>query len=148
MAGVKGTFTSGQVSLSAATAKTAHTVVAASNHRALITRIGIAFEGIVTTDTPVKVRVAKATTAGTGTASTPVKRGDFGETLQSSGLKNLSAEPTLTDVYDDFAVHPQGGVIWNHYYADPLPVAGGARVGIELTAPQAQTCRVVIDFEE
>lgn len=149
MAGVLGRLPSNEVALVAATAKTVLQIVAAANHRTKVNGIRVHGKGIVSTDTPIKVRVVRQTTAGTMSAATPVKNNTADdETLQTTGQKNATVEPTITDVLEEFEVHPQTGQIIFYPFGQEIIVPGGTRLGVELTAAQAQTVTVGIDFEE
>lgn len=149
MAGVLGRVPSGEVSLTAATAKTVLQIVAAANHRVKVNGIHIALKGIVVTDTPVKVRVLRQTTAGTMSPGTPVKNNSADdETLQTTALVNASAEPTAGDVLETFEIHPQTQYRCFYPLGQEIIVPGGGRLGIELTAAQNQTATAGIDFEE
>lgn len=149
MAGVGFHVPSNEVSLSATTAKTVLQVVAASNHRIKISGWGVAFKGTSPTDTPVRVRLLRQTTAGTMSSATVVKNNDADdETLQVTAQYNATAEPTAGDVIKTIEVHPQAG------YAEILPfgqeiiVKGGGRLGIECYAAAAQTVAAWFDGEE
>lgn len=149
MAAILATVNSGEVSLVAATAKTVLQVVAAANHRVRLRRLSLFGKGTSPTDTPYKVRLVRQTTAGTMTSATPVKHdASTDETLQTTAQKNASAEPTSTDEIGFYEVHPQAGLVLM-FPPDECPlIAGGARLGIEVTS--AQTGTVVVDalFEE
>jgi hypothetical protein len=79
---------------------------------------------------------------------TPVKQTTDSETVQTTAQHTATAEPTASDVLDIAEVHPQSG------YEVVLPpdmaiyVAGGARLGIECTAPATVNVRAKIVFEE
>lgn len=153
MAGVLARANSGEVSLSAATAKTALQIVAAANHRVKLLGLALFFKGVVVTDTPVKYRVLRQTTAGTmtsGTVGTHLSKNNDAddETLQTAVQVNASAEPTAGDVLDFGEIHPQTGAKWFFPLAQEIIVKGGGRLGIELTAPQAQTVVVTADLDE
>ena len=59
-----------------------------------------------------------------------------------------TAEPTAGDVLDFGEVHPQNGMRWFYPAGQELIIKTAGRVGVELTAPQAQTMVVVLDLEE
>lgn len=153
MANVLVKTNSGEVSLSAATAKTAIQVVAAANHRIKVLGIAIYFKGTSTTDTPVKFRILRQSDAGTmtaGTAGTHISKNNDAddETLQTTVRVNATAEPTAGDVLEFGEIHPQTGARWFYPFGQEVVVKGGARLGVELTAAQAQTVVVEIDVEE
>jgi hypothetical protein len=150
MSGVRfAVTTEGEVALVAATAKTVMQIIAAANHRIHIDLLKVTLKGIVPTDTPVLVEILRQTTAGTVTALTPKKVNDAdNETLQVTASKNASAEPTPSDVIDEFLIHPQGGYAEVKPFNKPIPIIGGGRIGIRITAPQASACRVSVEGEE
>lgn len=149
MAGCRLSVSSGEQSLSAATAKTCLQVVAAANHRVRVAGIGISFKGTVVTDTPVKCRLVRQTTAGTMSSATVVKKDEnMAETIQTTAQKTATAEPTITDELEMWEIHPQTGMRWYYPMGDEVYIKGGNRLGVELTAAQAQTAVVVMDLEE
>lgn len=149
MAGVKWSVPSGEVSLTAATAKTVLQVVAASNHRVLLQLLKVTAKGTVSSDTPILVELVRQTTAGTSTAGTPVKvnEGD-NETLAVTARVNATAEPTTTDVIEQWYIHPQGGSMEYQPITMEHVIIGGGRVGVRMTAAQAQTVVVTARGDE
>lgn len=149
MAGVKWAATTPEVALVAATAKTILQVVAPTNQRLLVNRYGIFFDGVSTTAEPVQVRILRQTTAGTSSANTPVKRNNSdAETLQVTARDTFTVEPTNSDVYDVFEVHPQQGIDVILPLGQEIPVKGGDRLGIECTAPAIVNVRCKFWGEE
>lgn len=149
MAGIKGRATTeGEIALAAATAKTILQIVAASNHRVLIRGYAFSFDGTSSTAEPVQVSINKQTTAGTMSSATPVKNGDYGETLQTTAQKTATAEPTTTDVYARYDIHPQSGLEVALGVGDELIVPGGGRIAITCTAPAAVNVTGHFVFEE
>lgn len=148
MAGLRGAINTGAVALSAATAKTVAQIVAASNHRVLIPEFEVSFDGTTNTAVPVLVELVKQSDAGTSSALTPVKIGDWQETMQTTARHTATAEPTTTDVIKSFLVHPQQGEAWQAPFGAPLPVPGGTRLGWRITAPAVVNVRVNVLFEE
>ena len=149
MAGIKAYLPTGEISLSAANAKTVAMITAPSNHRLLLIGIGVYVKGTVPGDTPIRCRIYRATTAGTSTSQTPTKADNtIDETLQMTGAKNFSVEPTVGDVLKDFYIHPQGGVNFSYLLDSPIIVPGGTRCALEMTAAQAQTIISELEIEE
>src|SRR5713101_4062389 len=108
MAGLNLHYPSGEVALTAATAKTPITVVAAANHHVKIKGVEIFFKGTSPTDTPAKIIFYRFTTDGTGTTGTLyVNDENAGETIQATGKINYTAEPTLGNNFKVWDVHPQ-----------------------------------------
>lgn len=148
MARVKGSAVTGAVVITAATLKTVAQLVAAANHRVAVTELEISFNGTTNTNEPVRVDVVRQTDAGTSTALTPVKRGDFGETLQTTARHTATVEPTTTDVIKSFLVHPQQGWAWQARLDDPIDVPGGTRLGVRVLAPAGVSAVTRLEFEE
>lgn len=149
MAGVQWSVPSGEVSLSAGVAKTVLQVVAASNHRVLIKMLKVFGKGTVSSDTPILVELVRQSTAGTSTAGTPVKvnEGD-NETLTVTARVNATVEPTTSDVIEQWYIHPQGGSLEYTPITMEHPVIGGGRLGVRMTAAQAQTVLVTARGDE
>jgi len=153
MSGVVLKANSAEVSLTAATAKTALQVVAASNHRVKVLGFAIFFKGTSATDTPVKFRILRQTDAGTstgGTAGTHLSKNNDGddETVQTTVNINASVEPTPGNVLEVGEIHPQTGARWFYPLGQEMIIKGAGRVGVELTAAQNQTVVVAADLDE
>ena len=100
------------------------------------------------TATPIKVDILRQTTAGTMSSLTPVKRGNFTETLQTTAQHTATAEPTAGDVLRSFYVHPQQGEVWEAPFDDPIDIPGGTRLGVRATASASVNALVALDLEE
>jgi hypothetical protein len=134
--------------LAAATAETIIQLVAASNHRIRVLGWGVFFDGTSATGEPVQVRLLRQTSAGTSSALTPVANIPITETIQTTALQDFSAEPSASDVLDVIECHPQGGYEKWFPPGYEILVAGGARIGIECTAPAIVNVRAKFFFEE
>lgn len=150
MAGVRASIISGEVSLTAATAKTVLSALAASNHRALVRCIKVFGKGIVTTDTPIKVELIRITaSSGTGTNVTEVKKNEAdNETIQTAGRHTFTVEPTVGDILEVWEVHPQTGIVLPFSYEDAYVIMGGNEMALRMTAAQNQTVTANFDIEE
>jgi hypothetical protein len=150
MAGIRANLlTPADVALVAATAKTVLQITAPANQRLVITRFGVYFDGVVSSNTPVVVELCRQSTAGAGgTTATPTKHCVGTETLQATGLYGITTEPTTGDVIARYRVHPQQG--WQEF--EPLDgrieVGGGTRLGIRLTAAQIVNASAQFFYEE
>lgn len=137
----------GGVALAAATAKTVHQIVAASNNPDTIDFIDISFDGNVSTDTPVEVTVERQTSApgtpGTAPHISEVPNGDPG-TLQTTVVTGGGTEPTGSDDYGRWFLHPQG----RHVLTGPFPIVGGDRLGVVCNSPEIQNAHVAARGEE
>lgn len=125
-------------------------LIAATNQRVRIKRIGIYGQGTAISDTPVTFEVLKQTTAGTSSSLTLVKQDDnAGETLQTTALKTFTAEPTAGNVKFTANVPSTGRQEWVFPLGFDLFIKGGERLGIRaLTAVQASVFTVMIEAEE
>jgi len=98
MSGNRFNYATGSVTLSTS-AKTVAQVLAASNHGVNISQIDIDFDKVGDTLTgKALVEVLYQTTAGTMTAVTAAQTLDSSDTVQSTGSKNATAEPTAGNV--------------------------------------------------
>lgn len=125
-------------------AKTIMQIIAASNHRVVLNKIVVSFEGVTVTDAPIQVRVLRQSTAGTMSALTLVKDGDTAETLEVTATHTASAEPTAGDVLESQLVHPQSSRV----FVGPYIIPGGGRLGVEVTAAVGVDCIVSAYGEE
>lgn len=144
MAGLRFRATTGQVA-TGTSAKTIMQIVAASNHRVVIPRFEVGFEGVSNTDAPILTEVVVQTTAGTMTSLTLVKdNSEDGETLQTTAQHTASAEPTTTSTLYAMFIHPQTARVIN----GPFIVPGGTRVGVRVTSANNVDCVVTCLGEE
>jgi len=152
MAGVFFNATSGEVSFTAATAKTAIQIKAAANQRCVIRGIKIMGKASAGgTDQPAKVRVTRSTANfGTGSSGTSNKNNPSdSETLQTSVFSNFTVEPTTpTDGAIYWEVQPQLGIDEFLPPQFPIIVPGGQSVQFEITCPANQTMVVTLQCEE
>lgn len=140
--------TSGEIALSAATAKTVLQLVAPSGTILAVHGFEVSFDGVSNTAEPVIIKLMRQTTAGTVTSRTPLKTKDRSTALAATGGENASAEPTAGDLLKTFHVHPQAGVVYPFTLDGELELPGGGRLGLQLTAPAAVNCLATINFEE
>lgn len=130
-------------------AKTLLQLVAAANHRVLVIEWSVSFNGIDNTAEPIKVSLARQTTAGTSSALTPEKmnEGDD-ETLQTTARHTATVEPTTGNSIAREKVHPQGGFTWQAPPGGKIVIKGGNRLGWIITAPAAIAVELRAVFEE
>lgn len=149
MAGLRVRANTAQIATGTAL-KTILQIVAAANHRIVIPRISISFEGVTPTDAPIDVQIMRQSTAGTdpGGALTLTKDNDSDdETIQTTAqygpAGTWTAEPTAGDVLDRRLVHPQGRADFG-----PFTVKGGGRLGVVVTAAVSIDCIASAAIEE
>lgn len=135
------------VTLVATTAKTILQLVAPANQRGDLRRMGVTFNGVNPTGTPVLVELMRQTTAGTSSAGTPKRDNPGAESIQFTSRITFTAEPTAGDVLREFLIHPQGGHIEVFDYGE-IEIAGGERIGIRCTAPEGVNVRGFLSAEE
>jgi hypothetical protein len=137
---------SGSQALAANTAETVLQLTAAANHRIRILGLSLTIAG--TTPLDITLRVVRQTSAGTsGTSVTPVKvEPSAAETIQTSAATNFSAEPTATDVL--MFKRLQGSYEMIYPLGQELIVAGGGRIGVEVTCTAIATVAAEVRFEE
>lgn len=149
MAGVLFWADTGEVSLSAATAKTCLEIGAAANHRVLIHQLSVMFKGTTAGNEPATVELTRFAASGTGTAVTEVKFDETDdETIQTACEHTATVEPAAQTVLQTWSVHPSSGVIWTAPITNPIPIKGGGFAGIRITADDAVTVTVNALLEE
>lgn len=154
MAGVLLGFCTPQITTGTA-AKTIVQFLAATNHRALLRRCCIAFEGVSTTGTPILVEFVIQTSAGTGGTSLTLRKLNSGdaETIQTTALygptgATWTAEPSdSSDVRFHTFVHPQRSkelILPGDFFS----IVTAVRFGVRVTADAAVDCVVSGVVEE
>ena len=115
--------------------KTLLQIVAAANHRVLLSEISISFDGVTNTAVPILVQVVRQSTAGTMSALTLNKIDeDVSETLQTTALHTATVEPTTGVEVMAEQVHPQAGYTWQAPFGKVIVINGGDRLGLLVTA--------------
>lgn len=137
---------SGSQGLATGTAETVLQLTAATNQRIKILGYSVTLAGTSAVD--LIIRVVKQTSAGTsGTTVTPVKlEPGAAETIQTTAATNFSAEPTSTSVYEYKRV--LGSYEKTFFPGQEIIVAGGDRIGIEVTAVGTPSVAAEFKFEE
>ena len=142
--------TTGEVPLSAATAKTILQVQSPSNHRLKILGWGVYFDGTSSSAEPIQVRLLEQQNTGTMFPLTINKQDpSLRETIQSTASINATAEPAVgLTIFKRIEVHPQGGYEELRPFSQEYIVSGNGKVGIECTAPATVNVHGYINFEE
>lgn len=124
--------TTAEIALSANTEKTVLQVVTPSaNQLVKVLGWGVYFDGGVSTDEPVSVWVRFQASA-TGMTGFSLQKGNpsLAETIQSSGQRNATVEPTSSGVLYSRNVHPQSGYEYTAPYGREDYIPGGKALGI------------------
>jgi hypothetical protein len=93
----------------------------------------------------VAIELYRVTTIGTptGTTATFAKVNRVGDAAAptTTGLTNLTAEPTAVEVLADWEIQPFGGVLDIQWplQREPIGAAAGSRIGLRATTPAATT---------
>lgn len=143
--------TTADVALSAATAKTILSVINAANSLIRICELSVSFDGTSGTAEPVTVELCSSTqaTAGTSTSQTPVQCRGPTRTVQATGARNYTAEPTVLTVLKRWLVHPQTGLVIQFPLGrEPEQVTTADAMCIRCTAPATVNAQAYIEFEE
>lgn len=110
-------------------------IIAPSNHRVVVRKVVVSFNGVAPTDAGIRVEVLKQADGGSGSSAiTPVKHEQsLSESIQTTAAGGHTSEPTAGVIYHSEYVHNQEGV----ELAIPngrLVIAGGERLGVRAVA--------------
>lgn len=144
-------ITAQAIALVAATAKTVIQITAPTNQALKVKGFRVSFDGANSAAAPVTAEYGRPSSAGTFTAQTPVKKDSGrGETVQTTGGVNASAEPTWTSVgVGAFYLGAFNGLLREYFpFDNPIIVPGGTRFALRLTAAAAVNACVTLEFEE
>lgn len=158
MAGLLVDFTTAEVALSGATARTVIATKNAANHRYKVVGFQVSFDGTSGTAEPVVVELLHINSTGvdgTSSALTGIKRDtSLPESVQTTGRHSYTVEPTTVVVIKRWEVHPQGGYEWVAPFGQEYQFGGSAanadsgNCGIRCTAPAAVNVVASILIEE
>ena len=140
--------TPSEVALVADTAKTVLMLTAPANQRVVIQRMGVFFDGTKSNNEPILIQLYRMTDAGTLTSGSPADYQDLGITFNTTMGYNATVEPSQGELVDTFNIHPQQGIEIILPLMQELIVAGGGRIAMVITAPDAVNCVAKFMFEE
>lgn len=113
---------------------------------------GIGFDGVSASAEPVRVRLLRQTSDGTGTGATEAAFDPDAPTANCTCFNTFSStEPSAGDVLWEGHVHPQGGRVDIMYPLGRevvLDNAATSRVGIDVLAPAAVNVTAYLYWEE
>ncbi len=137
------------VAVAAGVLETILQLVAAANHRVVLTGYNMNGQGISNTETPGLWDLIRQTTAGTSSAGTVTKEDDsIADTLLTTALDSFTVEPTKGDFCRSHTVHPQTSLNLKEQFSREKIIGGGDRLALQATYAQAQSVGVSMDFEE
>lgn len=140
------------VALVAATAKTVLQLATAATRKLWVKEVQISFKSVTATDVPVLVQLRRQSTVGTMTAIVtaniaPDVEGHPGAITAAN--ENATVEPTTGVIVKEWYITPIGGVlVYQLPLGDEVEMAVSSMLGLVVTAPQAETCRAYIKFNE
>jgi hypothetical protein len=143
--------TTGDVALTAATAKTILSVINAANSLIRICEFSVSFDGTSGTAEPVTVELCSSTQAGAGTSTsqTPVQCRGPARAALATGARNYTAEPTVLTVLKRWLVHPQTGMVIQFPLGrEPEQITTADALCLRCTAPATLNAQAYIEFEE
>lgn len=141
----------GDIALSAATAKTCLSYIAASNALFRVVELSVSFDGTSSSAEPVTIELCYSTQAGAGTSTshTIAQTGGPTRTAQGTAARNFSAEPTALTVWKRWLVHPQTGFAMQFPLGrEPEEVVTADAIVLRLTAPAAVNMQGYMEVEE
>ncbi len=134
MASDRYSISSGTIALPAASTRTIILLNPAVSEVA-ITELWVGFD-MSAANLGCAVQLYRTTTLGTptGTTATIVKENPSSSASQSSGLTNLSAEPTAIEIMRDVYIPPNGGAVIIEFPLgrEPTGAAAGQRIGVRI----------------
>ena len=143
--------TTADVALTAATAKTVLNYISAANSPFVLVEFAVSFDGTSATAEPVTIELCYSTqgAAGTSTSQTPVQTGGTARTVQGSGARNYSAEPTTLTCWKRWLVHPQTGIVMQFPLGrEPEQTVTADALCLRVTAPATLNCQAYMEIVE
>ena len=135
--------------LAATVAETLLQLVTPATRRAKVTGFSIALESVTATDVPVLVELMLQTTAGTASAVTPTPFDQADPAALCTAQKSFTAEPTASTVIRRLKLTPIGGlIVYDFPEGEEITMAVSTRLGLRVTAPQAQTGTAELRHQE
>ncbi len=142
--------TTADVALVAATPKTILGVVAASGVACRVVEASVGFDGVSASAEPVTVELCRGdgTGAGTSTSQTPRQTRGATRTVQCSGARNYTAEPTTLTVLKRWLIHPQTGQMHQLPLGREVEHTGAGGLFLRCNAPANVNAQAYMEFEE
>lgn len=109
--------------------------VTAGTQRAGVYGLRISLKGTSSTAAPVRVKLARTTTAGTSSATPTIASVDSsGVTATATAQATFSAQPTLGEILWVMEIHPQTGAAEYIPLGDEFVVPAAGRVAVSVLA--------------
>lgn len=144
--------TNGDISLTAATARTILNWISASNAVSRIVELSVSFDGTSGTAEPVTVELCSSTqaTAGTSTSHTILQSGGPTRTVQGTAARAYTAEPTVLTVLKRWLVRADGGLLVLQFPLgrEPEQITTADGLCLRCTAPANVNVQGYMEVEE
>lgn len=148
--------TEGEEALVAATVETLLIVAGSTTRKGVIRAFTVSFDGVVSADAPVQVKIKRGNSAsqGTSSAATEEKNDPDSPAASCTGFHSFTAEPTYTgQPLRHIEVHPQGGIFRDQLIEAPrdgwyLDDSTNSFIGVEVTAPAVVNVAADVQWEE
>jgi len=143
--------TTGDITLTAATARTIMSVINAANSLIRLCELSLSFDGTSGTAEPITIELCSSTqaTAGTSTAHTIAQCRGPTRTVQATAARAYTAEPTVLTVLKRWLVHPQTGLVIQFPLGrEPEQVTTADALCVRCTAPANVNVQGYLEFEE
>lgn len=149
---------SSAVALSAATAKTCLMVMSTSTISGQMIELGVGFDGVTASNTPVLIELVKSTNASNSTPGTnntsvtPIQTRGDGNTSGNGVAATFTAfaastsEPTVLTVVKRWLVPPTSGLLYQAPLGREVAIVPSMGLGVRITAPQVVNARVYLEF--
>lgn len=121
--------------------KTILQVGAPANHRIVIKGFQMSFDGVSSTAGVLLVELVTQTTGTQSATAATAFKDVMGttEAVQTTGLFNFSAEPTLVNTVRSYNVVPQTGYERAFAPDEDIEISGGTRLGLRVTGYAGST---------
>lgn len=141
----------GNIALTAATAKTCLSFIAASGGLFRVIEFAVSFDGTSSSAVPVLIELCYSTQAGAGTSTshTPAQTGGATRTINGTAARNYTAEPTTLTTWKRWLVHPQTGFAMQFPLGrEPEEVVTADAICLRITAPANVNMQGYMEVEE
>lgn len=144
--------TTGDIALTAATARTILNVINAATGSIRLVELSVSFDGVTPTAEPVTVELCSSTQAGAGssTAHTLVQCRGVTRTAQATAARAYSSEPTVLTVLKRWLVPAFGGLLVIQFPLgrEPEQVTTVDGLCLRCTAPANVSVQGYLEVEE
>lgn len=128
-------YTASVEGVASTTSQMALLQVTAGAQRCGVYGLRVSFKGTSSVDAPVRVKLARTTTAGTSSGTPTIASVDSsGVTATATAQSTFSAQPTLGEILWLMEIHPQTGIGEYIPLGDEFVVPASGRVAVSVLA--------------